>query len=402
MLLLVFLIAILNLGVGYALGAGISFGSLMDLLPKRSPKPESVDIDDEPLTRPPTKPAEPSLAEGVPPKPSSAEVLASLNAFRDGLTSASVDLKLTQEDPERFEESANKLQQVNHAYLEETEGALQHLDELSAAGDTVAGAASKVVAKGAGQLAQASSEIDELIDSGLSDKASRSKLIDSSEQMRDKSTAIASKAATSLSAAEAAVAEVEAVIELADSAPSSPPAAEASSPASCASIDQLFDQLEAALEGTEEEATQYVAAIRVDPIADREDDTALIESIEQSVAGLAKELLAESQSFVAGRPAMALLHGDSFEAASERLERLRQQIASTTFQTSSGELQATVTCAVADAHVGDSRDKVIEQINTALDESTRQGPNQTFHHDGAFATAVPTAELIVEPRTVQA
>lgn len=396
MLVLVFFVAILNLAVGYALGAGLELSSLLDRLPKRAKKAEAGDLeDDEQLTRP--APVEPPVAEPTPAPPpqaaaknNPADLMASLSSLRENLSAAGVELKENKADAEQFSDSATKFQEVNHAYLEKAEGAIQQLEEMGAAGDAVAGATSRAVAEGAEQVAQLSGKLDGLIEAGLSDQASRDKLIETSEQLVQSAASTEDSAQQALGSAEATAA-----------GPQDQQAAMAPRPKQAAdSFDELFDQLEALFAQAEPEATQHVAAIRVDPIADHANDIVLTESIEKEVIGLSKGLLEGSQPFVAGRPAMALLDGDDFESAADRLERIRQQVAATTFRSNGQQVNATVTCAVVDAYADDPREKIIEQLNLALDEAGRQGSNKTFHHDGAFPTPVAERPVQVEPKTV--
>lgn len=379
MLLFIFIIAILNLGVGYALGKGLAPQELVEtvlaLLPKRAAKrPLDVDIEEEPLTRPAPVISEKAAPESEAPKRNPEEVLASLASFRNELNSASSSLKSDQADPEKFEADATRLQEVSHAYVEEAEDAAKQLEDLGAAGDAVA--------KGADRVAEISNEIDGMVAGGLDDEATRSGLVELSEQ----ASQIASEIEQSTSVAVEGTARP--ITEPTDDVAGAQQTDTDSQPASYGSIDELFDRLEVALADAESEYTHHVAAIRIDPVAGREADEAVIDVVEGEIAKLAAELLAETQTFVPGRPAMVLLDGDSFEEAKERLEKLRQRIESAALSVAGAEVQATVTCAFADARQGDQRDQIIEQLNLALDESARFGSNRIYHHDGAFPTPV--------------
>ncbi|TWT99930.1 hypothetical protein Pla108_08740 [Botrimarina colliarenosi] len=409
MLLFVFFVATMNLAVGYALGAGLTIRSLFAMMPTRAAKPVIAEVDDaEPLTRPapvaaptqapaaPVQAVAPAAATGVPAEPASApakpkakavDVIASLSAFREQLTAANVELKLAEQDAVKFEQSATNLQKVNHNYLEETEEALKQLDELGAAGDQEASATRDAVSHGASEVAAISSEIDGLIEGGFEEEAARKKLVEKSGALRD--------------------AAIEAEKEAVSAVPKpTPPAAEAVAldgeiDATFAGIDDLFEQLEALLDAAESESVNHLAAVRVDPIADAEGNDKLTLAAERAVAGIAKELLAEDQVLVPGRPALILLNGDSFEAASKRVEQLRQQVEATQFTLGGVEHKVTITCAIADAHQGDERDKLVDQLNGALEESMRVGVNRTFHHDGAFPTAIPEGQVEVAAKTVE-
>lgn len=415
MLLFVFFIAVMNLAVGYALGAGLMMPSISTLLPQRSSKPVIADIDDaEPLSRPaptappasaPAAPAPAQAVEKTPepapqpaakPKPGPADVMASLAQFREKLNSANVELKLNQADPEKFEQSANKLQQANHGYLEEAEEAIKHLEELGASGDTLATETCEAVTTGATEVAAISSEIDGIIEGGLSSDESRQKLVDKSTELHDAAVE-AEKGVTKAVAPDAATLAESTEKPVEKPAPAPSAAAEPTSE----EVDALFDRLEGLLKEAEEESVSHVAAIRVDPLFDSEGDDALLTAVERSIAEMTKGLLEEGQSFVPGRPAMFLLEGDNYDQALERIEKLRQQVEATEFSFNGMEFQATVTCAFADAHKGDSRDQVIDQLNQALAESANQGANKTYHHDGAFPTETQPVKVKVDRKKVE-
>ncbi|QDV72283.1 hypothetical protein [Botrimarina mediterranea] len=405
-LLFVLFVAVLNLAVGYALGAGIGLSSLMQLLPQRDEKPVIADIDDAaPLSRAAPSPvatptpvtettpvAEPTpapAAEASTPAPSAVDssavnVMASLRDFREKLNSASVELKLNQEDPEKFGASATKLQEANHDYLEEAGEAIKKLDELGAAGDTAASATREAVTTGVTEVEAISHEIDDLIESGLENEETRQKLVDKSETLSEVAI-VAEKTVTEAAELDAPDPETS---ETADHDPHTD------------EIDRLFDHLESLLAEAQDDAVSHVAVVRVDALTDSEPDEALTLALEESIGAIAKELLDPGQTFVPGHPAMMLLEGDVYDQALERVEQLRQQVEATTFAFGEQEVRATVTCAFADARKGHDRDQVMRYLDEALGESTRTGGNKTFHHDGAFPTETPRAKVAVEPRTL--
>jgi hypothetical protein len=399
MLLFVFLIAIVNLAIGYALGAGLNLSSLMQLLPQRDEKPVIADIDDAtPLTRAPpiTESATSSTAETDAPvtdeSPSVAiNVMASLREFREKLNNANVELKLNQQDAEKFGESATKLQAANHEYLEEAGEAIKKLEELSAAGDVVASATREAVSTGATEAAAISSEIDSLIESGLDSEEAREKLVAKSETLNEVAVE-----------AEKTAVEIAATVEASTPEPEAPEeqASLVTADSTTDEIDRLFDHLESLLAEAQDDAVSHVAVVRIDAPAEAEANDALTSALEETISELAKELLAEGQTFVPGRPALMLLEGDTYEQALERVEQLRQQVEATTFSFGEKEVRATVTCAFADARKDHNRDQIMRHLDEALGESSRVGGNKTFHHDGAFPTETPQAKVAVEPRTM--
>jgi hypothetical protein len=413
MLLFVFIIAVINLAIGYALGAGLRISTLTQLLPQRDEKPVIADIDDSaPLSRAapaepeatvqgeslpaaPVEAAEPEKAkEPAKVRPSASEVLASLTAFREKLTTADVELRLSQEDPAKFEASATKLQAANHVYLEEADAAIKQLDELGAAGDSTATATRAAVSTGATEVAAISHEIDDLIESGLANESVRQQLIDKSQTLSD--VAVETEKTATEAAATATIPESN------SKAPQSTETSEAPEQVdhepNTDDIDRLFDHLESLLAEAQDDAVSHVAVVRID--ASTESDEALTQALEESIGAIAKELLEPGQTFVPGRPALMLLEGDVFDQALQRVEQLRQQVEATTFSFGEQEVRATVTCAFADARKGHDRDLVMRHLDEALGESSRVGGNKTFHHDGAFPTETPRAKVAVEPRTL--
>lgn len=404
MLLFVLFVAIVNLAVGYALGAGLNLSSLMQILPHRDEKPVIADIDDAaPLSRAapisgstptPTTETETAAPEETPEdtKSPAIEVMASLRECREKLNNANIELKLNQQDPEKFGQSASKLQEANHEYLEEAGEAIKQLEELGAAGDEVASATRGAVFTGATEVAAISSEIDGLIQSGLDSEEAREKLVAKSETLSE--VAIE---------AEKVAAEIASTVEASKPEPEAPEkqASLVTPDSTTDEIDRLFDHLEWLLSEAQDDAVSHVAVVRIDAPAEAEANDALTSALEETISELAKELLAEGQTFVPGRPALMLLEGDTYEQALQRVEQLRQQVEATTFSFGEHEVHATVTCAFADARKDHNRDQIMRHLDEALDESSRVGGNKTFHHDGAFPTETPQAKVAVEPRTME-
>jgi ElaB/YqjD/DUF883 family membrane-anchored ribosome-binding protein len=403
MLLFVLFVAVVNLAVGYALGAGLNLSSLMQLLPQRDEKPVIADIDDAaPLSRaaPITESTQAPNAEKETMAPEekpettkspAVDVMASLREFRQKLNNANVELKLHKQDPEKFSENATKLQEANHEYLEEAGEAIKQLEELGAAGDEVASATREAVSTGATEVAAISSEIDELIESGLDSEEAREKLVAKSETLSEVAVE-----------AEKVAVEIAATVEASQPEPeaSEEQAALVTPDSTTDEIDRLFDHLESLLAEAQDDAVSHVAVVRIDAPAEAEANDALTSALEETISELAKELLAEGQTFVPGRPALMLLEGDTYEQALERVEQLRQQVEATTFSFGEQEVRATVTCAFADARKDHNRDQIMRHLDEALGESSRVGGNKTFHHDGAFPTETPQAKVTVEPRTM--
>ena len=392
MLIFVFLVAVLNLGVGYALGRGLTLGDLLELLPKRKAKPDTDDLEDDLEL---TQTVEEEAEEDAAPQPTPEDMMASLASFRDKLNATSIELKLKKEDSEKFEETANKLQKANHEYLEEAEGAIEHLGQLGAEGDAIAEATSNAIAEGTEQVAKMSGEIDGFIDAGLKDEEVRSQLISKAAEMRDAATELQESTSTAIAEAESEAVKAdsdakpeESPTEQKEESPASEEPKERATARTLDSVEELLTCLEKTLEGAEEGQIEHLAAIRIDPVEGHEEDEACRKSVAAAVEGMALNSLGEGHAYVQGEPAMMFLQGASYEDALQRIEGLRQLVASTTYSYNDTQVKATITCAIADAKTGDARDQVIEQLDQALQESQTGGGNQTYHHDGAFPTAV--------------
>ncbi|MEO0531623.1 MAG: hypothetical protein AAF266_13770, partial [Planctomycetota bacterium] len=229
MLLFVFLVATLNLGVGYALGNGLTLRDLTDelfaKLPSRSAKKSlDADIDDAPLSRP-APVVEPTAAKSDP-----QQVLASLASLRDG--------------------------------LKPSDGGSDSESE----GEPVESSSDDALVEAAKTPADEADDID------------------------------------------------------------SPPAEAPVPTANTASIDELFDRLEAMLAASKGDIVHHVGSIRVDPIDGQDADDALLTAVGNEIADAAAELLTATQTFVAGTPSLVLLEGDSFDEARERLDGIRQRV----------------------------------------------------------------------------
>ena len=148
MILFVFFIAVLNLAVGYAFGAGlvstsgmpsVSLGDLLSNF-KRS-GPEEIDEEDQlTITVAPLEDfedydeadeeAEVEFAEEpVEKEKSQEEMIAGLSGFREKLTNVSLELKLSKEDPTAFKDCAVKLQVIDHEYVELASDVVESLDK---------------------------------------------------------------------------------------------------------------------------------------------------------------------------------------------------------------------------------------------------------------------------------
>jgi GGDEF domain-containing protein len=261
------------------------------------------------------------------------------------------------------------LQEANHEYLERAQETIERLGELGAEGDRRAEEAREAVSAGAGEVAALSSKVDEMLSTELDD-AKRAALLDSADAIRE---------------------SVDRVAEAT--------AAQAGLGPTFESIDLLFDRLEALIDGAMDERPTLLAALELDPLGASNDD-ALVATIKQEVASLIAEVAPGAQTFGGGARSLVLLQGDDLDAATQRVERMRQTLAATTFRLGDKAVQATVTCAVAELTSGVGRGAVESQFAQVMAEADQGGRNRTYHHDGAFPTLVSAPDLGIAPRYV--
>jgi diguanylate cyclase (GGDEF)-like protein len=121
----------------------------------------------------------------------------------------------------------------------------------------------------------------------------------------------------------------------------------------------------------------------------------------RGIAGTVRELLAEVHT--AGRYSdqqfLLILPQDDLQHATQRAEQVRQRIAATQYIADGQQIQATVTCALAQVAASQSSTHLLEFLEETLEEAKRYGGNRTFMHDGTSPTPVVPPELNVAPQT---
>lgn len=443
MLLFVSISALINLGIGYVLGAGLTFSEVLEMLPLRRRQSTNDLGDDDVLTRPPeakaktevdakaapadkvasekseekaveeatktesdspTDPtddqADESATEEAPQAKTTAkplDVMAGLADFREQLASAGLALKLNQENPDKFGDCAQDVQKASHGYIEQ---AIETATVLADQGDATSIAASEVIVSGVEKATAISEKFDEQLEGELTDEK-RAELINQASAMKD------AAAETQISAEK----KIAPPAEQTSSEPSGEKKSEEAKEDDDAAItpigsEKLFDQIEQALAAAEDDKSLLVASLSTDPIVGQENDGELLTAITQSLDKVIALALEGTQAYSsaaadpAGRPVL-MLGSDTFEIASQRMERLRQTVEATAFQRGDETFHATVTCAITEVKKQDNRNTIETQLMQALDESERAGHNKTYHHDGAFPTALPEMTVETEKRTVQ-
>jgi diguanylate cyclase (GGDEF)-like protein len=86
--------------------------------------------------------------------------------------------------------------------------------------------------------------------------------------------------------------------------------------------------------------------------------------------------------------------------ATNVLERIRQQLESTRFESGSSSISITLSCSVAETAPDDTMSTLLSRVETTLQEAKRYGRNRTFLHDGKFPAPVVPPVLSVESRTL--
>jgi diguanylate cyclase (GGDEF)-like protein len=121
----------------------------------------------------------------------------------------------------------------------------------------------------------------------------------------------------------------------------------------------------------------------------------------RGVAETVRELLAAVQT--AGRYSdqqfLLLLPRDDIQHATQRTEQFRQRVEATQFVFDGQQIQATVTCALAQVSASHTATNLLEFLEETLEEAKRYGGNRTFMHDGTSPTPVVPPELNIAPQT---
>lgn len=97
----------------------------------------------------------------------------------------------------------------------------------------------------------------------------------------------------------------------------------------------------------------------------------------------------------------AVLFPDSdVRRATGAVEKVRQVVETTLFQTRSHDARVTVSCGLTEAAANDASDTLFARLETTVQEAKRYGRNRTFVHDGKYPTPVVPPNFTLEQRTV--
>ena len=408
-------IASLNLCVGYALGVYIG------VLPGITPRHRHTEDDEEPIgldiavNAVPEEPVADEVeeveevdedpVEEEPEVPNETEdegqfsnILQGLEAFKLKLDSVSEKLNAIEDDRAEVDEAANELKQANTEYLDKANEALEELNEEDPATASEEHLQlQETLTKQSAEVKQSNDEIDEILNEEDTETV-RKKLLDSTEQLSES----AEQVEQAVQVAEEAAAEPEEDGQLVTSeelttAEEEPNAEE---PEQLVALTKLMDAIDNVLA---EEGTDTLLQVGAIDLMDEGGNKG--EHIKRLLAGLENVVaaeLGEGQTLAVDESYRLILHlpGDDLATADKRCERVRQQIAATTFQRNGEKMRAMAMCAVAEATGASGSQDVLDRLNEALVEAKDRGESCTVHHTGNSVEPVPTLELDIEPANI--
>lgn len=389
MLMFFAVVAAANLCIGYVLGATIG---ILPGIVRREPEQDSFEQDDLLLSAPPhvvapsqpieKREPEPVVASPEPPSADATEeLLAELASFRAKLAKVHNGLQKVDGDRESLGQCADELRQANNAYAEGANHAVSRFEGESEATPRRTELASSIQQQ-TEALEQANVAIGELL---TSDDAAtvQQGLITTTNQLDKQAVLVENRAVAS---------------QLPEADEVTPP----TSVSRAVDREHLLGEAARQLASIDQGMRLQMAGVSFD--TQRADGTA-VEVNPRLVDGLlqvVEELLDEGQLTAVdeGRLLM-LLTGDDETTAIQRCERLRQQVAATTFVCEGETYQLTASCSVADSASGLPVQQIVTNVEESLVEARRYGPNRCFHHDGKFPAPVVPHTMGVEELTLE-
>ena len=386
-----------------------------------------------------------------PTKPSRAEVMDGLAAFQAQLAKASEDLQENVDDDEAFDECTGRLQEANHAFLEKAQTTIDELGDDPT--DSEAADCRDVLEENAKRVGEKSDEIDAMLADGAPDAETRKKLISTTESLGEsvaeageqlqaqvedesddeshgeangeggegddgESVEDASETADAIESADAdddGDDERGNEDEVAEAEEASADEAEGDEAEGDRRADRVLDAdsrlttLSGLMETIAEELksddrTVVVAALQRDPVEppDGADATDIESRLLAGITELVGETLGDAHMMApdTDNRLLILLSGESGEEASQRIERLRQDVENARFVADGAEFTTTATGAVAEAVDEVTCDELLEQVGEALAEGDRHGRNRSYHHDGRFPAPVMPDEYSPNAKTL--
>ncbi|WP_442482630.1 hypothetical protein [Aeoliella sp. SH292] len=429
--------ALLNLSAGYVLG--VYFGVCPGITPLSY---DAEDDDDEVLgltlsdalspvaqstiQNKPTLEADTSAP--VPPNPQNvATILAGLGEFKAKLEQVSVKLASAAEDRGTIDDCAGEMKVANTEYLECTAEAIQSLNvadaAASSAGDPllrqklqdhsaevrrvnieIEGLATEQDIEKVRQMLLASSDqltqTAAVIEYTLGDDAPLGESpVSESPRSASQSTEAPSTEAppTEAKATEAKATEAKAT----EAQTSDLPTTEAVANRVMGGLDSMMALLDQEIGERAEDQPLVVAKLAMKPAAGVAEGSA--EDLLRGIASLVASELATGQAmFTDPEGQLALtLAGDDEHTASERCERIRQRVASTTFRQGEEDLMADLLCSLTDTRRAVGSKDVLGRLEAGLAKAASHGPGCTIFHNGDSLTIVAPSELDIEPQVVE-
>lgn len=117
---------------------------------------------------------------------------------------------------------------------------------------------------------------------------------------------------------------------------------------------------------------------------------------------LAAECGPESRvSRASGGTFLVLLPGTDLRAATTLIERARQRLERTRFLAGGETVEVTVSCGLTESGQADASQSLMERVEATLAEAKRYGRNRTFVHEGNFPTPVVPPNFEIEQREIE-
>jgi diguanylate cyclase len=103
---------------------------------------------------------------------------------------------------------------------------------------------------------------------------------------------------------------------------------------------------------------------------------------------------------ISGQRFFVLFFDTDVRSATNSVERIRQMIEFTVLEHRQGEIRLTVSCGVTANAADDTSETLMERAEATLREAKRYGRNRTFLHEGKFPTPVVPPNFALEPRRI--
>ncbi len=304
----------------------------------------------------------------------SPDVVANLAAFREQLAAMGRELRDSTANEVVFDACAVRMQEANHTYLDSAFEALEVAEQQGVTAE--AKPTHEALRTGTAEISTLSTEFDELIAPGLTPET-REQLLEKSDQI--------SVAADRL--------EVELQPE---------PVTKFDPLSTLATVEDLVGQLFDLCGDATVDAPALVAAIRLDPLAGAEPNAKLEQRIMEKLPAVLGSHIDPSHLSAdeSKGQLLCVFPGERLDQLSQRVEHIRQLVEAAEFMVDGAPLQATVSCAIAETTERKTPGEMLTLLDEAFKERDRLGVNRTYHHDGAFPTPLPPADVKVERQTV--